>query len=267
MSKENKMEDLRKYNPEGSTLRKAQLRMLEILKIVDSIFSKHHIDYYLDGGSLLGAVRHGGFIPWDDDIDISVRREDLGRIKKILQEELPDNLVFQDRFTDWNLPVLIAKVRDKNSYFYEEDITDKLKVRGLFIDIIPMEKIPSWSWKQKLDYWYGHCIRGIHNYYSFQDKIISYLLFPFTWSLVVLTRFVNYFIPSSKVADVYGWKPTGFYMKEDVYPIKRINFEGFQACVPNNPDAVLKGLFGDYMQIPPEEKRRVHSTKIEFYDE
>ena len=119
------MEDLRKYNPEGSTLRKAQMRMLEILKIVDSIFSKHHIDYYLDGGTLLGAVRHGGFIPWDDDIDISVRREDFSRIKRVLQKELPDNLVFQDRFTDWNLPVLIAKVRDKNSYYYEEECTNR----------------------------------------------------------------------------------------------------------------------------------------------
>ena len=125
------MEDLSRYNPEGSTLRKAQMRMLEILKIVDSIFSKHHIDYYLDGGTLLGAVRHGGFIPWDDDIDISVRREDFSRIKRVLQKELPNNLVFQDRFTDWNLPVLIAKVRDKNSYYYEEECTNRLKEKGL----------------------------------------------------------------------------------------------------------------------------------------
>ena len=260
------MEDLSKYNPEGSTLRKAQMRMLEILKIVDSIFSKHHIDYYLDGGTLLGAVRHGGFIPWDDDIDISVRREDFSRIKRVLQKELPNNLVFQDRFTDWNLPVLIAKVRDKNSYYYEEECTNRLKEKGLFIDIIPMEKIPSWSWKQKLDYWYGHCVRGIHNYSSFQDKIISYLLFPFAWSIVALTRCINYLIPSPHLADVYGWKPTGFYMKYDVFPIKRIQFEDFQACVPNNPDAVLKALFGNYMQIPPEEKRKVHAANIQFWD-
>ncbi len=260
------MEDLSKYNPEGSTLRKAQMRMLEILKIVDSIFSKHHIDYYLDGGTLLGAVRHGGFIPWDDDIDISVRREDFSRIKRVLQKELPNNLVFQDRFTDWNLPVLIAKVRDKNSYYYEEECTNRLKEKGLFIDIIPMEKIPSWSWKQKLDYWYGHCVRGIHNYSSFQDKIISYLLFPFAWSIVALTRCINYLIPSPQLADVYGWKPTGFYMKYDVFPIKRIQFEDFQACVPNNPDAVLKALFGNYMQIPPEEKRKVHAANIQFWD-
>ena len=261
------MEDLRRYNPEGSTLRKAQLRMLDILKAVDAIFAKHQIDYYLDGGTLLGAVRHGGFIPWDDDIDISVRREDVSRIRKVLKAELPENLVYQDRFEDWNLPVLIAKVRMKNTYLYEEECTDKLKERGLFIDLIPMEKIPSWWWKQKLDYLYGHCIRGIHNYSTRGDKILSYCVFPFAWTLVQLTRLVNRFIPSDQLADVYGWKPTGCYKRQDIFPTKRMPFEGFMASVPNNPDAMLKGLFGEYMQIPPEEKRRVHSTKIEFYDE
>lgn len=261
------MEDLRRYNPEGSTLRKAQLRMLEILKAVDVIFARHHIDYYLDGGTLLGAVRHGGFIPWDDDLDISVRREDMALIRKVLKEELPDNLVYQDRFEDWNLPVLIAKVRMKNTYLYEEECTDRLKERGIFIDIIPMEKVPSWRWKQKLDYLYGHCIRGIHNYSTLGDKILSYIVFPFSWTLVQLTRLVNHIIPSNQLADVYGWKPTGCYMGKDIFPIKRIPFEGFMASAPNNPDAMLKGLFGDYMQLPPEEKRMVHSTKIEFYDE
>lgn len=261
------MEDLRKYNPEGSTLRKAQMRMLEILKTVDGILTKHSIDYYLDGGTLLGAVRHGGFIPWDDDLDISVRWEDFPRIKKLLMAELPENLVFQDRFEDWNLPLVIAKVRDKNSYLYEEECTDRLQVKGIFIDIIPMEKIPSWPWKQKLDYWYGHCIRGIHNYTDTKDKILSYILLPFTWSLVQCTRLMNRFSSSSQVGDIYGWKPTGCYQKEDVFPVQRMRFEDTEVCVPHNPDGVLKALFGDYMQIPPEEKRRVHSTKIEFYDE
>ena len=260
------MEDLRKYNPEGSTLRKAQLRMLDILLEIDKIFRKHGIEYWLEGGTLLGAVRHRGFIPWDDDLDINVLWKDIPRIRQILQSELPDNMCYQDITLDMNHHLIISKVRDKNSYYYEEECTNRLKEKGLFIDIIPMEKIPSWSWKQKLDYLYGHCIRGIHNYSSSQDKIISYLLFPFAWSIVALTRCINYLIPSPQLADVYGWKPTGFYMKYDVFPIKRIQFEDFQACVPNNPDAVLKALFGNYMQIPPEEKRKVHAANIQFWD-
>ena len=72
-----------KYNPDGSDLRRIQLRVLEILKIIDSICKKHDILYWLEGGALLGAVRHGGFIPWDDDIDIQILRKDRKKLKKI----------------------------------------------------------------------------------------------------------------------------------------------------------------------------------------
>ena len=80
------MEDFSKYNPEGSTLRKAQLRMLEILKEIDKICKKHHITYWLDGGTMLGCARHKGFIPWDDDLDIAVFEEDYERLLHILQQ-------------------------------------------------------------------------------------------------------------------------------------------------------------------------------------
>lgn len=261
------MEDLSHYNPEGSTLRRAQLRMLEILKVVDAICEKHGIEYTLDGGTLLGAVRHGGFIPWDDDIDINVKREDLAKLRKILPRELPSHLVYQDYFTDPYYPTLIAKVREKDSYMYEEPCTDKLKEKGIFIDIIPIEEIPNLKWKAKLDYWYGHCLRGIHHYADTKDTILSWIVFPFAWMLTVLTRFTNRFRKIDQLAHVYGLMSYNGFSKKDYYPIKRISFEGFQAYVPNNPDAVLTALFGDYMQIPPEEKRVVHSSKIEFYSE
>ena len=80
-------------------------------------------------------------------------------------------------------------------------------------------------------------------------------------------RFINKFRHIDQLAHVYGWYAYNGFSKKDYYPIKRMSFEGFQACVPNNPDAVLTALFGDYMQLPPEDKRRVHSSKIEFYSE
>lgn len=261
------MEDLSRYNPEGSTLRRAQLRMLEILKVVDDICTKHGIQYTLDGGTLIGAVRHGGFIPWDDDIDINVTREDLAKLRKILPRELPSHLVYQDYFTDPYYPTLIAKVRERDSYMYEEPCTDKLKEKGIFIDIIPIEEVPNLAWKAKLDYWYGHCLRGIHHYADTKDTILSWIVLPFAWGLTALTRLTNKFHRIDQLAHVYGWYAYNGFSKKDYYPIKRMSFEGFQACVPNNPDAVLTALFGDYMQLPPEDKRRVHSSKIEFYSE
>ncbi len=259
------MEDLREYNPEGSTLRKAQMRMLDILKVVDAICQKHGIEYFLDGGSLIGAIRHGGFIPWDDDLDIAVMRDDFFRLRAILQEELPDNLVYQDYTTDYNYPLLIGKVRDKNSFF-EEDFTYKLKEQGIYIDIIPMEKVPSMRWKEKLDYWYGHCFRAIHNYTDKKDKIVSSVVMPFACCLVWLTRLFNKCVRSKQIAHIYGWKAYNSFSSETVFPAKRMRFEDMDVFVPNDPDAVLKALFGDYMQIPPKEKRAIHTGHIEFYD-
>ena len=260
-------EDLSRYNPEGSTLRKAQLRMVDILVEVDKICQKHKIDYYLDGGSLLGAVRHHGFIPWDDDLDISVMRKDFPRLRKALIDELPENLVYQDRKTDFNCPIIFAKVRDRHSLFDEPGVS-KMNERGIFIDIFPNEKVPSMGWKRIIDYPYGHCIRGIHNFSDAKDKILSCIIFPFVWTLVQLTRFVNLFILTDKIAYTYGCPITyNNYSIKDVFPVTYVPFEHIQVPVPHNYDIVLTRLFGDYMQIPPEEKRRVHSTKIEFYDE
>jgi len=259
------MEDLRKYNPEGSILRKAQLRMLDILQVIDGICQKHNIPYFLDGGSLIGAVRHGGFIPWDDDLDIAVMREDFYKLRKILQQELPENFVYQDSTTDSNYPLLIGKVRDTQSYF-EEEYTDKLEYKGIYVDIIPMEKIPSLKWKAKLDYWYGHCFRAIHNYTDTKDKIVSCCVIPFAWMLVQCTRLLNKCSSSTQIAHMYGWKAYNSYSSTDVFPVKRMFFEHIEVYVPKNPDAVLKALFGDYMQVPPPEKRVTHTGKIEFYD-
>ena len=259
------MEDLSKYNPEGSTLRKAQLRMLEILKIVDKICRKNNIPYFLESGTLLGAVRHGGYIPWDDDIDISVFLSDYSRLRKALQEQLPSTMVFQDTTTDANYPMLIAKVRDTESYI-EEDYSAKLKHKGLYIDIFPLEKIPCWKWKQFLDYIYGHCGRALHNYYSSKDKVLSALIFPFAKVLILLTRLINKLIPTDNVSFQYGRKTYVQYNLKDIFPLKEMSFEGYSFFVPHNPDALLKECFGDYMQIPPKEKRVVHTNKIEFYD-
>ena len=259
------MEDLSKYNPEGSTLRKAQLRMLEILKAVDAICRKNNIPYFLESGTLLGAVRHGGFIPWDDDVDISVMLSDYPRLRRILQEQLPASMAFQDATTDPNYPMLIGKVRDTRSYF-EEDYSGKLIYKGVYIDIFPLEKIPCWKWKQFLDYMYGHSVRALHNYSNKKDKFVSALVYPFAKMLVCLTHLINKCIPTDKISYQYGRKTYVQYNLKDIFPLQEIRFEGYSFLAPHNSDALLKTCYGDYMQIPPKEKRVVHTNKIEFYD-
>ena len=111
-------EDFSKYNGEGTDLRKAQLRMLDILIEVDKVCRKHQIPYWIDFGTLLGAVRHRGFIPWDDDIDICVLNEYYGVLRQALIDELPGQYAFQDSKTDPNAFFYYGRVRDKNSYCY-----------------------------------------------------------------------------------------------------------------------------------------------------
>lgn len=258
-------EDLSKYNPDGSTLRKAQLRMLDILKEVDRICRKHNIPYFLESGTLLGAVRHGGFIPWDDDLDITIMKKDYPRLRKYLMDELPDTFVLQDTKSDPNYPMLLAKIRDTKSYF-EEGYTDKIKYKGIYIDIFTLEKVSCWKWKQFLDYVYGHSVRSIHNYYSKKDKMFSTIVFPFAWLAVKMTRAINFFIPTTKYSYEYGRKTYVRYDIKDIFPLKEIQFEDGFFFAPHNHDALLKECYGDYMQIPPKEKRAVHTNKIEFYD-
>ena len=128
-------------------LRRAQLKQLTILEEIDRICRKHSIRYWLDGGSLLGAVRHGGFIPWDDDIDIAMPLEDMQRFVEIAPKELREGLRLQTPETeDTREP--IVKVRDLNSFYVEGNEDFSLNYsKGLFVDIFPMIDYPNVSKK------------------------------------------------------------------------------------------------------------------------
>lgn len=257
-------EDFSKYNGEGTILRKAQLRMLDILIEVDRICRKHEIPYWLEGGTLLGAVRHGGFIPWDDDLDICVERKNIKKLKKILINELPNDYLWQDRFTDFRFPIVIAKVREKNS-FIREDFSDKLKCSGLYLDIIPVENIISPRIKSFLDYVYGHSVRSIHaGPLSFSDACLSYLSFIPARVAVAIIRFLTIFSKGSKIGHVYGWRSYNLVSSDDIFPLTEIEFEGLGFLSPANSHNYLTALFNDYMQIPPKEKRETHSSTYVF---
>lgn len=260
-------EDLSKYNPEGSTLRKAQLRMLDILVEVDKICRKHNIEYFLDSGTLLGAVRHGGFIPWDDDLDIAIKSEDLPRLRKALIKELPANLCYQDRTNDWNYHMTIAKVRDKRSIF-NDPYSKRMKERGIYIDIFLVEPIVSLWLKDKIDYIYIRSIRGIHNYSDrLIEKILGYICYLPAVIAVQISRGLAKLFNANKFGRAYGFKSVMYINKDILFPVSEITFEGHTFMAPNNIDAFLKNLYGDYMQIPPEDKRVTHLAEITFLDE
>ena len=263
-------EDFSKYNGEGTVLRRVQDRMLEILIEVDKICKAHNISYWLEGGTLLGAVRHGGFIPWDDDIDISLMREDYLRLIKILPKELSSNFVFQNEKTDKYYFLKFAKVRDRNSLLLDPLTNPKQKEQGIYIDIFPQETMLFSNMKKCIEYFYGNAFRRSRHFYKSKWKYVSgCILRPFSYMLVVLFRFINKLFVSDKLFPASGvpFYYEAVHSKDTISPCVPIVFEGYEFLAPNKVHDYLVAHFGeDYMQIPTKEKRVAHATKIEFYE-
>lgn len=261
-------EDFSQYNGEGTTLRKAQLRLLEMLIEVDRICKKHNIPYWLDGGSALGAVRHGGFIPWDDDIDIALLRKDYNKLIKILPEELPEQYVLQNRNTEPNLHISYSRVVDKNSLSdYGDDrlpFRRKLMHQGLFLDIVFIEK-GNLKLKRIVDYIHRRVFFHLTLYDNKVEKYLAHILWPIVIMLVSLIRAISALIPSDKYIFGYGITFNRNLRKSEIFPPNPILFEGFEFPAPKNVHGYLKRYYGDYMKIPPENERWIHANKIEVY--
>lgn len=264
------MEDLReRFNPEGSILRRQQLRMLELLDAIDTICKKHQIPYWLSSGTLIGAARHKGFIPWDDDLDIEMLRSDYLRLIKILPKELPENFVLQTNDTDPNFISIYGKLRDRNSYLEETNSYDRIfKERGIYIDIFPLERIPYFL------AWIGGHMQGqiynqLNNKSLKETTILKRIRRIYRFNTRIgfpILRFISKFIPGKELRHSYG---TAFFKpryKEDIFPLSEMEFEGKMYPVPKNTDAMLRKIYGNYMQLPDLNNIHPHYNKLEFYN-
>ena len=244
-----------------------QTLLLELMEFVRNVCNKYDLEFWIDFGNLLGAVRHGGFIPWDDDLDICIRREDWPLLRNFLQEELPSDLCCQDWTTERNYPLSIAKVRDKNSIF-NDPYSHMMKERGIYIDIFFVEpSMPKWL-RDPLDFVYVRCIRGVNHYSErFIEKFLGYVCYPPTILAVWLCRLFAKMANIRMLGRQYGWSSRLYISTNDIFPTKEIQFEGHTFMAPNNTDEFLRVLYGNYMQIPPEEKRLTHRAPITFLHE
>lgn len=265
-------EELRqKYNPEGSNLRRQQLRMLEMLEVIDKICKKHNIQYWLSSGTLLGAVRHKGFIPWDDDLDIELLREDYLRLLKVLPSELPDNMALQSNEEDPNYIFIFAKVRDKNSYLEEYYNYERIfKERGIFIDIFPLEEIPyCLAWISK--HMQGVITFVLDNKGINENRKIKWAQKIFRFNDRIgypILRFLSKFFFNKNLLISFGTyfqKPRSM---KDIFPLAEATFEGKTYPVPRDTDTFLTKYYGNYMQLPDLEKLPPqHCKKLIFYDD
>lgn len=263
---ENYEDNLKAYN--SRQLRACQLRQLEILKTIDRVCARLGLRYWLDSGTLLGAVRHGGFIPWDDDIDIAMDKKDLQRFAREAQALLPDNLFVQTPLTDPHSKEPIVKVRDLNSLYIEPGdhfITDYKK--GIFVDIFPFEPHPGIprKWARRLLKSLSKSNSILHHlhYYSLR-AFAEFFWFGAKRAVCHLLWKMAYAMGSKKR---YGCDPflTGYGVTHDrdaVFPLGTVHFEDADFPAPHDPDRYLRDAYGDYMQIPPAEKRYFHALFV-----
>lgn len=263
-------EDLSLYNAPDTELRKLQLKMLDILITVTDICDKHNLPYWISGGTLLGAKRHGGFIPWDDDIDIELLRKDYKKLLKILPKELPSNLYLQTP-KEKSYRLLFSKVRDKNSTILsEEENMASYEHKGIFIDIFPEERSYLWL-KNVVDFFYGRAFRRIkrgrvfESFKHFYEYTISLLLLPIGHLLKWLARGICAITKPQNILHSYGIGNTTNHKADYMFPTSNIKFEGRMFSAPKDVDIYLKTQYGDYMSIPKPENRPSHFTQVTYH--
>lgn len=250
-----------KYNPDNSTLRKLQLCSLEILKEVDALCQRHNIKYYLCSGTLLGAVRHGGFIPWDDDLDIEMSYWDYLKFLRVAKKELPENYKLHTHSTDSNYFPVFAKVRNEKTFISEWSKHDlHFKYRGIFIDILYTEK----SLKlfilisRKLQIWLISLSKK--EPYRLVKPICTFLYYLYNYFLYNIFRIINIpFLPFCKRHLSMGHCFLKKRKDKNIYPLTKIMFEGYEFNAPKNSDAYLRDIYGDYNEMPDFSKLQIHS--------
>ncbi|CAA6826249.1 MAG: Unknown protein [uncultured Sulfurovum sp.] len=252
----------------AKALRQAQLIMLEMLVEFDAICTKHSLKYWLDSGTLLGAVRHEGFIPWDDDIDLSMPVEDYNRFMKIAEDELSEDIFFQTKAIDKAFKFDYMKLRSNKASIVEfhEKGREVGYHQGVFVDIFPMLTLK--NSKENQNFYEDsfeeiracssislHTPNGVDNPEKREQLVSSIENRHQGWE-----KEDTKVIYSGKMPDVAAW----FDYKE-IFPLKKVIFEGLEFSVPKNPHHYLQSIYSfNYMELPPEDKRTIHAWKIEF---
>lgn len=257
-----------KYNPQGSQTWRIQCRMLHMLEVIDAICQRHGIPYWLSGGSMLGAVRHKGFIPWDDDLDLELLRPDFLRLMQILPKELPADMRLQWHTTDSNYFFQFAKVRDTRSHIRENNGYDRVfRERGIFVDIFPLECQPRWVHRLS-NLCFGHsykmlrtasdplaAMRGVRLWVGLCRRVV----FP------VLRLFGK--LSASRFYDFGLGIP--FYQRSlltDFLPVRRVPFEHLSAPVMNAAEKCLAYRYGDYLRLPEHPGAQYHAEEVSIED-
>ncbi len=248
-----------------SDLKRVQL---EILGEIKRVCDKNDISFFLVAGTCIGAVRHEGFIPWDDDIDIGMLYEDYQKFIS-LSDEFNSPYFLQTIKTDANYRLQIARVRDSNTTLIENTEKDRDINHGVFVDVYPLYNTPKKGIMQKRLLFVSQ-LRRLLLFGEAPEKrgkfiqIGANVLLAFTTPKIrkIFLLSADKILEKQKITGYvsffYGNHIKVIYPRHWFLPVKLTAFEGKQLPVPCDADNYLKVSYGDYMTLPPVEKRVVH---------
>ena len=265
-------EPRRKIDLDPETLRSLQLVELELLVEVDRICRAHDIPYCIIAGTLLGAVRHGGFIPWDDDADVAMLRSDYERFRDACRTELdPEKYYFQDHQVTPGYRWGYGKLRRANTLFLRENQEHMPYEQGVFIDVFPLDAVPESRVRRTVKNFECFCVRKmlwapvgavasksafLRGWYGLLNRVPARVPYGLLNGLIERARHTD----SRWVRILMFPTPNREYgyLREWYENRAPATFEGIEFSGMRDADAYLSFKFGDYMSLPPESQRKTH---------
>ncbi|MBR5529151.1 MAG: LicD family protein [Oscillospiraceae bacterium] len=260
---------------------------MDIVKEVVRICDAHGLKYFMLGGTMLGAVRHGGFIPWDDDIDLGMPREDYEKFLEIAPQELPSHMKTVNYRTDRKFQYYITRVLDTDTKVIEERIGNENKYTNASIDIFPIDGTPNNKFKRKIYFFrvlYHRALMSLcykdsidrKRKRSFKEKVLLWVMeripvnkltTPYKQKCkidkLLRSQKVEGSLYIGNIMGAYRTReivPAEFYGEGKFYPFEDIELRGMA-----DADAYLTFTYGDYMQLPPEDQRKTHFKILEIH--
>lgn len=255
-------------------LRELQRCILDIALEFQRICEKNGLRYFLTYGTLLGAVRHQGFIPWDDDMDVGMPREDYEKFLQIAPSELGEDFFLQTGQTDPAYAFGSAKIRLNGTALMEDYAANSKQHNGIFLDIFPFDVMPKRGWQQWLHFRSAKCVK-----WAALGKTDYAFVRPKRRRFAKLMSGVLFFLRkddalklAEKLRRLYERRPTGRYVDtewyhsvitdEDLQQTRTLLFEGYEFRVPLRTEQMLTEIYGDYMKLPPVEKRGIQHDVV-----
>ena len=239
---------------------------IDILKYIDKVCRDNNINYTVIGGTLIGAVRHLGFIPWDDDIDIALRREDYNRLKELFKDNDKYTFLDADNASDYYYPY--GKIVDKNTKLIENGFKE-IEQMGVYIDVFPLDQVKRNKCKFKIKYL--RFLLNLKNCGVYESKYesneqlkykLSRLIKPFINTRKINNRIINISQKGNDKNYKYegmisiGNGQTKYIFEKQMYDeYIDLPFEQIQIMSVKDYDKYLRQIFGDYMKLPPKDQQ------------